>query len=157
MAWVGFIASLFPALGFVDVYPFRFSFVADHFQYLASAFFIALVVGLVHGLYKRLCRERSAMLAVRAIGIGLVVFVVVLLGSLGRGQAGIYEDTENLWLDTLEKNPRTWLGWNNLGATYFKLGRPDKAMVKARAMVSGMRSAFSISVAHLTIVPNMAR
>ena len=30
-----FGGTLFPALGFLDVYPFRFSFVADHFQYLA--------------------------------------------------------------------------------------------------------------------------
>ena len=31
-----FIGSLVPALGFVNVYPFVYSFVADHFQYLAS-------------------------------------------------------------------------------------------------------------------------
>jgi tetratricopeptide (TPR) repeat protein len=38
-----FVGTLFPALGFFNVYPFRFSFVADHFQYLAS---IAIIVGL---------------------------------------------------------------------------------------------------------------
>ena len=32
-----FGAMLFPALGFVNVYPFRYSFVANHFQYLAAA------------------------------------------------------------------------------------------------------------------------
>src|SRR5262249_6329783 len=31
-----FAITLGPALGFVDVFPMRFSFVADHFQYLAS-------------------------------------------------------------------------------------------------------------------------
>ncbi|MDI1318806.1 MAG: hypothetical protein PSW75_01255, partial [bacterium] len=31
-----FGGTLFPVLGFVNVYPFVFSFVADHFQYLAS-------------------------------------------------------------------------------------------------------------------------
>ena len=30
-----FTITLFPALGFFNVYPFRYSFVADHFQYLA--------------------------------------------------------------------------------------------------------------------------
>ena len=32
-----FAVTLLPALGFFDVYPMRYSFVADHFQYLASA------------------------------------------------------------------------------------------------------------------------
>jgi hypothetical protein len=38
-----FAGTLFPVLGFVNVYPFRFSFVADHFQYLASLGVITLV------------------------------------------------------------------------------------------------------------------
>ncbi len=37
-----FAGTLFPALGFANVYPMRYSFVADHFQYLASAGLIAL-------------------------------------------------------------------------------------------------------------------
>jgi len=40
-----FGGTLFPALGFFDVYPFRYSYVADHFQYLASIGLIALLVG----------------------------------------------------------------------------------------------------------------
>jgi hypothetical protein len=38
-----FCGLLFPVLGFFNVYPFRFSFVADHFVYLASIPIIALV------------------------------------------------------------------------------------------------------------------
>jgi hypothetical protein len=38
-----FVGTLFPALGFVNVFPFRYSFVADHFQYLASLGIIALL------------------------------------------------------------------------------------------------------------------
>ena len=37
-----FVGVLFPALGFFDVYPFLFSFVADHYQYHASLAPIAL-------------------------------------------------------------------------------------------------------------------
>lgn len=31
-----YVILLFPALGFINIYPFRYSFVADHFQYLAT-------------------------------------------------------------------------------------------------------------------------
>ena len=34
-AFLLFAGTLFPALGFFNVFPFRYSFVADHFQYLA--------------------------------------------------------------------------------------------------------------------------
>jgi hypothetical protein len=40
-----FSAALFPALGFFNVFPFRYSFVADHFQYLASIGIIAFLAG----------------------------------------------------------------------------------------------------------------
>ena len=39
-----FLGTLLPALGFVNVYPMRFSYVADHFQYLASIGIIGAVV-----------------------------------------------------------------------------------------------------------------
>src|SRR6185312_5356610 len=41
-AWLFFVGSLVPALGFFDVYPFRYSDVADHVQYLPSLGIFAL-------------------------------------------------------------------------------------------------------------------
>jgi len=40
-----FVVTLFPVLGLFNVYPFRYSFVADHFQYLASLGIVALAAG----------------------------------------------------------------------------------------------------------------
>jgi hypothetical protein len=42
VAYAVFVVSLFPVLSFFDVYYFRYSFVADHFQYLASMAPLAL-------------------------------------------------------------------------------------------------------------------
>src|SRR5262249_4084136 len=45
LALACFAGTIFPALGFFNVYPMIFSFVSDHFQYLASLGIIAAVIG----------------------------------------------------------------------------------------------------------------
>ena len=82
LAWAAFIITLFPALGFINVYPFRFSFVADHFQYLASVFFITLFVGLGHGLCQLLCSRGLKFLILPSVRILLSSIVLLLLGYL---------------------------------------------------------------------------
>ncbi len=56
VAGLCFCGTLVPALGFVDVYPMRYSWVADHFQYLASV----AVVGAVLNGAKRANRAKAA-------------------------------------------------------------------------------------------------
>jgi hypothetical protein len=56
-----FIGTLTPALGFFDVYPMRYSFVADHFQYLASLGLIVLFAGLSTELAGRLARRATTV------------------------------------------------------------------------------------------------
>ncbi len=48
-----FGATLVPALGFFNVYFMRYSYVQDHFQYLASVGVIALISGLLSAAAKR--------------------------------------------------------------------------------------------------------
>jgi tetratricopeptide (TPR) repeat protein len=99
-----FIGTLFPALGFVNVYPMRFSFVADHFQYLASIGVIALIASLL----ARVAIPTAARVAASAIllaGLGCITFM----------QAMAYHDARTIWLDTLKKNPNCWLAMDNLG------------------------------------------
>ena len=56
-----FGGCLFPALGFVNLYPMRFSFVADHFQYLASLGLIILVTGGGAWLLNRFAPRRRSL------------------------------------------------------------------------------------------------
>ena len=44
-----FVLLLSPVLGFFDIYVMRFSFVADHYQYLALPGIVALVVAAAGG------------------------------------------------------------------------------------------------------------
>jgi hypothetical protein len=93
-----FAGTLFPALGFVDIYPFRFSFVADHFQYLAS---IGVLVSVAWGLSWIMGRIPLG-------GAGrtcLLLAVPASLGVLSWRQCRIYRDSETLYRETLARNP----------------------------------------------------
>ena len=102
-----FLVTLFPAMGFFNVYPMRYSYVADHFQYLASIGAIALFVGLGGFVIRRAAGERAA--------IAVALAVVVALAARGRAETGKYEGIEALWMDTLAKNPGAWMAHNNMG------------------------------------------
>ncbi|MGO9610112.1 MAG: tetratricopeptide repeat protein [Verrucomicrobiia bacterium] len=111
-AWFGcgfFIVALLPVLGFFDVYYFRYSYVADHFQYLASVGLIALAAS-----GGTLVCERIGRGADRA-GAVVGAVLVLVLSALTWQQTGIYRNAETLWRDTLSKNPDCWLAHNNLG------------------------------------------
>ena len=113
-----FAGTLFPALGFFAVYPMRYSFVADHFQYLAS---IGLIV-LATAAAVRLGR------AWNRLGKGLLVVLLVVLSSFTWRQAAVYLDLETLWRDTIRKNPAAWLAHNNLGNVLKQKGQLEAAL-----------------------------
>jgi Tfp pilus assembly protein PilF len=112
-----FVGTLFPALGFVNVYPMRFSFVADHFQYLAGIGILILVVQLL----------RKIPLPKPAIAPAAMALLVVL-GVLSYLQCRPYANATTLWRDTLAKNPTCWLAMDNLGAEASLHGDRDAAM-----------------------------
>ncbi len=116
-----FVLALLPVLGFVDVYYFRYSFVADHFQYLASLGLISLATSMGAAIGNRAGQWG------RNMGIVAAAIVLLTLGVSTWGQARIYQDSETLWGDTLAKNPRCWMAHNNLGGTLVSLGREQEA------------------------------
>jgi len=109
-----FAVTLSPALGFVDVFPFRYSFVADHFQYLASIGLITLAGATVARRLPRLEKPAAVVLA-------------IVLGVLTWRQSRVYESFESVWRDTLEKNPSSWLALNNLGKLHLERGELEEA------------------------------
>jgi hypothetical protein len=85
-AFLFFAITLFPALGFVDVYPFRYSFVADHFQYLACLGPLALAAA---GIELGLARMTKQTAVPRTI---IIVALLASLGTLTWHQCGMYAD-----------------------------------------------------------------
>jgi tetratricopeptide (TPR) repeat protein len=122
-----FAGTLFPALGFFDTFPMRYSFVADHFQYLASIALIALAVGAV----ARLTRDRAHDNAARGVGM----LVVLVLAALTWRQSHAYADHESLWNDTIRKDPASWMGHTSLGALLGQRGAQAEAEIHYREAV----------------------
>lgn len=103
-----FAGTVFPALGFVPVYPMRFSYVADHFAYLPSLALIALVVAAVAAIASRSGRAaRDGALAFAAV-------VIVMLGALTTHRCFAYRDDRTIWADTLRQNPRSMIAMFNM-------------------------------------------
>ena len=117
-----FIGTLFPALGFINVYPMRYSFVADHFQYLASIGMIVLFIGWVLQFFRSF--RLSSVYLTRFLGL----IVVFIFGILTWQQGYAYSDRESLWRDTIRKNPKAWMAYNNLGEIVLGDGQIDEAI-----------------------------
>jgi tetratricopeptide (TPR) repeat protein len=111
-----FAGSLFPALGFVNVYPFLFSFVADHFQYLAC---LGVIVPVAGGLTAAWARWPAGW---RTAGRGAAVAGLAALGVLTWQQSRLYVDASTLYTETLRRNPDCWMAAYNLGNLRLKQG-----------------------------------
>ncbi len=103
-----FGVALSPALGLVDVYPFRYSFVADHFQYLASLGIIALFAGSIATLAGTWTHQARSAPAAAAI------LILAPLGFLTWHYSRDYVDAETLYRATIARSPSSWMAHNNL-------------------------------------------
>jgi hypothetical protein len=121
-AFLFFTGTLFPVLGFFNVYPFVFSFVADHFQYLASVGIIVLVSAAATMLCARVPEPA------RKAGPALAVLVVGVFGVWTFRQSASYRDPFTLYRLTLEKHPACWMCSNNIGMVLADAGKPRDAI-----------------------------
>ena len=121
-----FVATLMPLLGFIMLYTFRYTFVADHYQYLACIGPIALAsAGLV-----TLIRSTGSAKWLEGAG-GLVI--LICLSVLTWRQSATYRDMETLWRTTISRNPSCWMAYGNLGVVQFQKGNIDDAVDKYEA------------------------
>jgi tetratricopeptide (TPR) repeat protein len=120
-----FVATLSPVLGFIMLYTFRYTFVADHYQYLACIGPLALAAaGIARG-----CEyfERESIW-LRALAAGLLAG----LGLLTRQQCGVYENMETLWKTTIARNPESWMACVHIGLGLYNQGRFEEAALYYR-------------------------
>ena len=129
-----FVGMLFPALGFFDVFPFQYSFVADHFQYHASA---AALAGLAAA--ATICVARLSDARAR---LPLLVAWVGVLACLTVAQTRIYVGREplyRLYRHVLAHDPKSFIAANNLGALYSGQNRYAESQPLLEAAVRNAR------------------
>jgi protein O-mannosyl-transferase len=125
--WLLFAGTLFPALGFANVYPFIFSYVANHFLYhaaLAPAAGAAAAAAL-------LSRGRSAN--VRAAVWSVVGVLLCGLGLLSNADAQAFESQRTLLEASLAQNPDAWMPHDSLGVWFANHGDNVRAAAEFRA------------------------
>jgi tetratricopeptide (TPR) repeat protein len=126
LAFTGYLLLLFPALGFINYSFMRFSFVADHFQYLASVGPIILVATGVERLKVKLTgireREDSSRFNLIPWGIGVVSGVLVFQ------LCGIYQNDLTFWSYNMMKNPEGFYPRDHLALALLNSGKPNEAV-----------------------------
>lgn len=115
-----FVIVLSPALGFINIFPFRYSFVADHFQYLAAIGPLALLAAGITILAARFSKIERLKPALTS---GLLAVCAILTWR----QTHIYKNLEVLWTDTIARNPTAWMAEDNLGLYLTGRGRFGEA------------------------------
>jgi protein O-mannosyl-transferase len=120
-----FVATLSPVLGFIMLYTFRYTFVADHYQYLASIGPIALASAGITTL-------AASFKVSRHFIFGAAVCIVAALAVFTWRQSTMYADIEALWRTTIARNPGCWMAHNNLGIVLSQKGEIDEAIAHYR-------------------------
>ena len=122
-----FVVMLFPVMGFFDQGFYRFSLVADHWQYYSMAGVVALVVAAG----QRICRRMGEYGGYLATAASVTVLMVLGAATWERGR--LYAGDEALWRDNVIKNPNAWIAHNNLGLGLASQGKLAEATAEYQA------------------------
>jgi len=118
VAVAGFIIAVAPVLGFVKMaYARSGTLVADHLQYTADVFLLALIGAGVAWSW-----GRFQSVGKTAIGV-VAATLIATMAAYSWNRTGVYHDEETLWADNLTRNPDAWQAHNRLGQFYFDQGK----------------------------------
>ena len=117
-----YLFLLLPSLGFLNIYFFVYSFVADHWQYLASLGIIVPCAGGIVLLAGRTERWRAWLEPAMTLVLAGALFVLTWQ------QSRMYTDIETLYRATISRNPACWMAQVNLGNILYKANRIPEAM-----------------------------
>jgi tetratricopeptide (TPR) repeat protein len=120
-----FILNLLPTIGLVSMSYMRYSWVADHFAYIA----LIGVVGLG-------AAALSALGQTQPVCAGLAAAVLAsLLACESNRYARVFHDSAALWSHVLQRDPGSWTAEDHLGEVDLQAGRSLSAVAHYSAAV----------------------
>jgi Flp pilus assembly protein TadD len=122
LALGAFVLFLAPFTGLTRVSYMAFTWVMDHYLYLAMIGPIGLVIAALDSIDERVPAQwRFAV-------TGAATLIAALLAFEARAYAGVFTDEATLWGYTVEHNPGDWLAQDNLGKAQLLNNQPDDAV-----------------------------
>jgi tetratricopeptide (TPR) repeat protein/4-amino-4-deoxy-L-arabinose transferase-like glycosyltransferase len=117
-----FAGTLFPVLGFFNLYFFHYAFVADHFLYLPC---LAPIAWVASGFVCWVDSHRGWSRIAAWIACGAIILILAILSW---DQTRVYRDKGTLYRATIARNPDSWMAYNNLGLVLAQSSRTEEAI-----------------------------
>jgi len=122
LALGAFVLFLAPFTGVAIVSYMAFTWVMDHYLYLAMIGPIGLVIAALDSIDDRMPAQW------RIAVTGAATLIAALLAFEARAYAGAFTDEATLWGYTVDHNPGDWLAQDNLGKAQLLNNQPDDAV-----------------------------
>ncbi|HTV47423.1 MAG TPA: tetratricopeptide repeat protein [Phycisphaerae bacterium] len=154
-----YIITISPVLGFISFYTMLFTFVADHYQYLAGIGIIVLAVELaalgwerLWPILKKIEYEKNTrgltFGGVRLLPMTAATALLLELGALSWGQSELYQSPKGIWENVIDYDHDSWFAWDQLGAYDFKSGDADdgRREVAQAYQITGDRNFYTVAI-----------
>lgn len=118
LGWLWYLVTLLPVIGLVQVGG---QAMADRYSYVP---YIGLFIILAWGLF-----DLSAGWRYPIVGFASASIVMLGIGIVAtQRQAGIWRNSESLFLHAIKIDPLNYMAYNNMGLAYLKEGKLDRAI-----------------------------
>ena len=141
-----YLISIFPASGFFNVFPMKYSYVADHFSYLSTPWIILLIFTLIYLIYKYFIKafKLNSINYPKIITSIILIIITVFLSLKSNKLTENYKDEITLYNSIIAKNPGSWMANTNLAILYSKENRDVLALKHYRNAIAAEPNIASI-------------